>query len=107
MVKKPSQHSVNSIAVGLHRGFAVKKPTPLKPVRLNKHKALDHSREVRKLVKSLVGLTSFEKRLIEMFKVDNKKVEKRAFKILKKRLGTRSRAMKRKSEFMAIIKRAN
>ena len=107
MVKKPSSNSVQSIAVGLHRGFLVKKPTAVKPARVNKHRALDHSREVRKLVKSIVGLTSFEKRLIEMFKVDSKKVEKRAFKILKKRLGTRERALKRKADFMAIIKKSN
>ena len=106
MAKKPTQNSINSIAVGLHKGFVVTKPTQPKQERTNKHTALLHSREVRKLVRSMLGLTSFEKRMLEMFKVDNKKVQKRAFKILKKRLGTRGRALKRKSDYMSMIKKA-
>ena len=106
MVKAPSSNSVQSLAVGLNKGFLVKKPVAAKAVRTNKHGARERSRDIRKLVRSIVGLTSFEKRLVEMFKVDNKKVEKRAFKILKSRLGTRSRALKKKADFMAMIKKA-
>ena len=107
MVKALSPSSVQALAVGLNKGFLVKKPTAAKETRVNKHGALERSRDIRKLVRSIVGLTSFEKRLLEMFKVDNKKVEKRAFKLLKARLGTRSRALKKKADYMAMIKKAN
>ena len=107
MVKALSSNSVQSLAVGLNKGFLVKKPVAAKPERENKHGARERSRDIRKLVRSIVGLTSFEKRIIEMLKVDNKKVEKRAFKLLKSRLGTRARALKKKSDFMAIIKKVN
>ena len=42
----------------------------------------------------MVGLSSFEKRVMELFKVGAVHVEKRAFKLLKKRYGRRKRALK-------------
>ncbi len=39
-----------------------------------------------------------------MLKTGVTKVEKRAFRIMKKRYGTRSRAMKKKTNFLRIIK---
>ena len=106
MVKATSSNNIQGLAVGLNKGFIVKKPTPVKPVRENKHGAQNRSRDVRKLVRSIVGLTQFEKRLLEMFRVDSQKVQKRAFKMLKKRIGTRDRALKKKSELLAIIKKS-
>ena len=105
MAKTTSSNSIIGLAVGLNKGFITKKPTPAKPARENKHGARNRSREVRKLVRSIVGLTQFEKRLLEMFRVDSQKVQKRAFKMLKKRIGTRDRAMKKKNELLAIIKK--
>ena len=46
-------------------------------------------------MRSVTDLSMFEKRILEMFKSGVVKVEKRAFKLLKKRLGSRSRAMKK------------
>ena len=105
MVKAASSNSILGLAVGLNKGFIVKKPVAAKVARENKHGARNRSRDIRKLVRSIVGLTQFEKRLLEMFRVDSQKVQKRAFKMLKKRIGTRDRAMKKKNELLAIIKK--
>ena len=107
MVKGTSVNNIQGLAVGLNKGFIVKKPTPVKAARVNKQGAKNRSREVRKLVRSVVGLTQFEKRLLEMFRVDSQKVQKRAFKMLKKRIGTRDRALKKKNELLAIIKKGS
>ena len=54
-------------------------------------------------MRSVTDLSMFEKRILEMFKSGVVKVEKRAVKLLKKRLGSRSRAMKKREELVNII----
>lgn len=46
-------------------------------------------REIRNLIDSVASLSPFEKRVMELFRMGVEKVDKRAFKLLKKRLGTR------------------
>jgi hypothetical protein len=49
-------------------------------------------------------LSPFEKRVLELFKMGVQKVDKRAFKLLKKRLGTRRRAIKKHQKIQDTIK---
>ncbi len=94
----------NSFAVGLNKGFVVTKvKKQARPVD-RKRRTSERVRSIRKLIKSVAGMTGFEKRLLEMFKTGVSKVEKRAFKLIKRRLGTRRRAAKKRDEFGRIIK---
>ena len=61
-------------------------------------------REIRKLMRSVCEMSPFEKKIMEMFKTGINKVEKRAFKLLKRRLGTRDRAKKRQEKLSYLIK---
>ena len=105
MAKAPSQASVKSLAVGLHRGFIVTKPkTKHARPASRKAKTSKRVREIRKLVRNIVGLTPFEKKFYEMMKSGIEKVESRAFRLAKKRYGTRKRALNKQKEIVNIIK---
>ena len=103
MAKTPSPNSVQSYAVGLNRGYIVTK-LKKKTRGVSKGVSGERGRAVRRLVRSVVGLSSFEKRVLEMFRAGVTKVEKRAFKLLKRRLGSRSRALKKQEELNTVIK---
>lgn len=44
---------------------------------------------------SVCEMSPFEKKVLELFKTGINKVEKRAFRLLKRRLGSRTRAKKK------------
>lgn len=52
-------------------------------------------------------MSPFEKKVLEQFKTGIGKVQKRAFRLIKKRLGTRSRAIKRRDKLNDLIKEMN
>ena len=104
MVKTPSSNCVKSYAIGLTKGFVVTKHKKVERPSDRKNKTSSRVRSIRTLIRSVTGLSSFEKRLMEMYKTGVPQVEKRAFRILKKRLGTRHRAMKKKADLEAVIK---
>lgn len=104
MAKTPSVSSVKSYAVGLNKGFIVTRHSEQDRPVARKQRTSERVRTIRKMMRSLTGLTSIEKRILEMLKTGVSKVEKRAFKLLKKRFGTRSRALKKREELNNIIK---
>ena len=104
MAKTPSAASVKSYAVGLHKGFVVTKRKEEERPASRKKRTSERVRTIRKMMRGLTGLTSIEKRILEMLKTGVSKVEKRAFKLLKSRYGTRSRAIKKREELNNIIK---
>ena len=106
MVKLPSTDSVRSYAVGLNKGYVVTRVTPRTKPSSKKGTTSKRVREIRKLMRSVCDLNPLEKKAIEMFKTEVAKVEKRAFKLLKKRLGKRSRAIKKRDELHNLIKMA-
>merc|ERR1712007_135044 len=55
-------------------------------------------------VKGVAGFAPYEKRALEMFKVDNSKMDKRARRFLKKRLGSIKRA-KAKAQLLQEMSR--
>ena len=90
--------------MGLHRGFVVTKlDTKERPMN-RKCRTSNRVREIRKLMDSITQLSPFEKRILELFKMGVQKVDKRAFKLLKKRLGTRRRAIKKHQKIQDTIK---
>lgn len=88
----------------MNKGFVVtkieKKPRPAD----RKARTSNRVREIRKLMTSVCEMSPFEKKILELFKTGISKVEKRAFRLLKKRLGTRERAKKRQLKLNVIIK---
>ena len=92
---KNSHHNVLSLPLGLHKGFIVTKLKNKERPMNRKERTSNRVREIRKLMDSVTQLSPFEKRVLELFKVGVQKVDKRAFRLLKKRLGTRTRAIKK------------
>ena len=103
MAKQPSSDSVKSYSVGLNKGYTVTKVTRTAQKQTN-GKASDKNREIRALMRSVTGLTPLEKRTLELFKSGVAQVEKRAFKLLRKRYGTRKRAIRKRDQLQQIIK---
>ena len=106
MVKLPSTDCVKSYAVGLNKGYVVTRVTPRFKPSSKKGSTSKRVREIRKLMRSVCDLNPLEKRTLEMYKTEVAQVEKRAFKLLKKRLGKRSRAIKKRDELNNLIKMA-
>ena len=104
MAKIVSQDCVKSYIVGLNKGYVTTKlPKRVRPCQ-RKGRSSNRTREIRNLVLSVTGLTPLEKRVTELLKTGVTKVVKRAFKMLRKRLGTRKRAMKKRDMIETMIK---
>lgn len=90
------------IAVGLNKGFIVtkideKKKKPL--ISRRKGKLNSKVATIRHIIREVVGLAPYEKRIVELLKQGGVKESKKALKIAKQRLGTHLRA-KRKREIL-------
>ena len=57
---------------------------------------------VRELVSEVVGLSPYEKRLLDMLKTGGASAEKRMYKFAKRRLGTHKRALKKREQVKDI-----
>ena len=101
---KNSVEVVRSLRFGLNKGFKVTKHIAKKPRPASrKKKTSERVRFIRQLVDSVAGLSAYEKKILEYYKTGVQKVEKRAFKSLRKRMGTRSRAMKKQTKLMNVL----
>ncbi len=101
---KATSENVRSYCLGLNKGFVVTKiEKKLRPTD-RKAKTSKRVRDIRKIMRSVCDLSPFEKRITEMLKTGINKVEKRAFRLLKRRLGSRERAKKRQIKINVLIK---
>ena len=57
---------------------------------------------VRDLVGEVVGLSPYERRLLDMLKTGGASSEKRMYKFAKKRLGTHKRALKKRDQIKEV-----
>merc|ERR1712196_383919 len=96
-------HGVEGYAVGLNKGFVVTR-TESKPRPSARRGLKERAKMVMQVVKSVSGFAPYEKRAMEMFKVGNTKMDKRANKFLKRRLGSIKRA-KNKSQLLQELTR--
>ena len=53
---------------------------------------------VRELVTEVLGMSPYERRLLDMLKTGGASAEKRMYKFAKKRLGTHKRALKKREQ---------
>merc|ERR1712076_149599 len=99
----PAFNNVEGYAVGLNKGFVVTK-VEAKARPAARRKLRERAKNVKHIIKSVSGFAPYEKRAMEMFKVGNTKMDKRARKFLKKRLGSIKRG-KAKSQLLQEMTR--
>merc|ERR1719354_1238941 len=90
------------ICVGLNKGHKVTKNTPKTKVSRTKGVLSKRVKFVRDVVQEVCGFAPYEKRALELLKINK---DKRALKFVKKRLGTHTRG-KRKRDDLARIQKA-
>jgi len=104
--KIQSADCVQGLSVGLNKGFVVSQNSNRRVKPSNrKGKQTARINLLTETVKTVAGFSPFEKRAIEMFKVGNVKVDKRARRFLNKRLGSWKRAMKKTEELQNLLKK--
>merc|ERR1712006_42846 len=96
--------SVEGLSVGLNRGFVTTKVTRRRP---SQRRSGMNARieNITKTIKTVAGFAPYEKRSIEMYKVGNTKLDKRANRFLKKRLGSLRRSKKKSDDLQLYVKK--
>ncbi|CAK4068203.1 unnamed protein product [Aphanomyces euteiches] len=93
--------SSTGIACGLSKGYPVtKREVAARPASKKGH-AGKKTKFVRAIVREVVGLMPYEKRILDMIKSGGSSAEKRIYKFSKKRLGTHKRALAKREEMKA------
>jgi len=90
------------IAVGLSKGHQVAKRTLAPRPAQRKGKLGARVRNIRDLIRDVVGSAPYEKRLMELLKVGR---DKRALKLAKRKLGTHGRGKKKREEMGNLIRK--
>merc|ERR1712118_368036 len=93
------------LCLGLNRGFVTTKITRKRP---SQRRGGMNSRieNITKTVKAVAGFAPYEKRTIEMYKVGNTKLDKRANRFLRKRLGSIKRSKKKSEDLQLFVKKS-
>ena len=86
-----------NIAVGLARGHRLNKRKPVRKTR-KKGKVGPKARKIVEICREVTGLSPYEKRILDVLKLGAGNVEKRMYKMSKKRLGSHKRAAKKRDE---------
>merc|ERR1711894_505587 len=89
---------VHDMVVGLQKGHKVTKN--VQPVRQNRKKGVNNNKFVREVVREVMGLSPYERRGIELLRISK---DKRCLRFLKKRLGARVRAKRKREELSDLI----
>merc|ERR1712023_517631 len=95
--------TMSGLAVGLNKGHIVDKigNKAQKPSRrkgtLGKRVAV-----VREVIREVVGLAPYEKRLLEILKTGANNPDKKVYKMAKNRLGTHRRALRKRDEIKRL-----
>ena len=87
----------SNISVGLARGHRLSKRKPVRKAP-KKGKVGAKARKIKDICREVTGLAPYEKRILDVLKLGAGNVEKRMYKMSKKRLGTHRRAGKKRDE---------
>merc|ERR1712166_485668 len=96
--------SIEGLSIGLNKGFATTRITRSRPSQ-NRRGMNARVENITKTIKSVAGFAPYEKRSIEMYKVGNTKLDKRANRFLKKRLGSLRRSKKKADDLQLYVKK--
>merc|ERR1712078_389107 len=96
--------SVEGLSVGLNRGFVTTKVTRRRP---SQRRSGMNARieNITRTIKTVAGFAPYEKRSIEMYKVGNTKLDKRANRFLRKRLGSVQRGKRKSDDLQLYVKK--
>ena len=86
------------MAVGLHKGHKVRKNVS-KP-RHSRRRLTKHTKCRQDVIPEVCGFAPYEHRTLELLKVSK---DKRALKFIKKRVGTHSRAKRKREELSDVL----
>eukprot|EP01039_Chlorochromonas_danica_P012552 gene12552-14386_t len=95
----------SGIAVGLKKGFPVEKRANVARPSNKKAVTSKRTKMIRELVSEVVGLSPYERRLLDMLKTGGASSEKRMYKFAKRRLGTHRRALKKRDQIKDVYAR--
>ncbi|TFJ84004.1 hypothetical protein NSK_005099 [Nannochloropsis salina CCMP1776] len=83
---------------GMNKGYPVQKlEVPKRPAG-RKGTLVKKVKLVREVVRDVVGLMPYEKRILDVIKTGGSGAEKKVYKFAKRRLGTHRRALKKREE---------
>ena len=85
-------------AAGLAKGHVVTKHVSKKRTRSRALKKSERYHTAKEIAREVTGLAPYEKRILDVLKAGTGNVEKRMYKMSKKRLGTHRRAIKKRDE---------
>merc|ERR1712066_1223029 len=96
---------IEGLSLGLNKGFVVSKN--VRKIRPSQRRKGMNSRieNITKIIKSVAGFAPYEKRAIEMYKVGNTKLDKRANRFLRRRLGSIKRSKKKSEDLQMFVKK--
>uniref|UniRef100_A0A6U3BMB3 60S ribosomal protein L36 n=1 Tax=Paramoeba aestuarina TaxID=180227 RepID=A0A6U3BMB3_9EUKA len=100
--KKQNKYAPKAIALGVNRGHPVKKREL--PARPSKSKAKLGKRQAvaRDVIRDVAGFAPYEKRAMELLR---NRLDKRALRYVKKRIGSHRRALRKREELAGAIRR--
>ena len=99
----PAAAEKSGIAIGMNERGHVTTKRELKPTpSYRKGKLQKRVQFVREIVKEVVGLAPYEKRVVELLKVGK---EKRALKLLKAKLGTHKRGKAKREKLQEELRK--
>ena len=87
--------------MGLNKGFIVTKPdVKSRKTKPSYRKGSYHPRVkfIREVVREVMGLAPYERKMMELLKADDSAKEKKAVKIARARLGTNKRALRKRED---------
>jgi large subunit ribosomal protein L36e len=91
----------SGLAAGLVKGHVVVKYSSKVRTRSRSAKKSDRTIAARQIAREVMGLAPYEKRILDVLKAGTGNVEKKMYKMGKKRLGTHRRAIKKRDEIKA------
>ncbi len=97
----------SGIFVGLNKGFIVTKPkVNTRKQKISYRKGAKGKRValVREVMREVLGLAPYERKMSEMIKTGNAQKEKKALKLAAARLGTHQRGMRKREEIQELIR---
>merc|ERR1712072_328841 len=104
MPKTYSANCVEGFSFGLNKGFVVSQNVKRRPRKTSRRRA-ERVNLITSTVKAVAGFAPYEKRVIEMYKVGNPKLDKRANRFLRKRLGNIKRGKRKSEELLEMLKK--